>query len=146
MWADKLNFDNYALGRIEQHTCNYNWKTFIEVYLEDYHVAPFHPGLSGFVTCDDLAWQFGEHYSVQTVGVFNQLAKPGSPAYQKWHDEVLKYQNGAPPARRDLAHLLPKRHGRMVSQHARGLHTIPAGIEPNAERGRILLPRRHRRV
>ena len=96
--ADKLNFDNYALGRIEQHTCNYNWKTFSEVYLEDYHVAPFHPGLSGFVTCDDLAWQFGEHYSVQTVGVFNQLAKPGSPAYQKWHDEVLKYQNGAPPA------------------------------------------------
>ena len=35
---------------------------------------------------------------MQTVGVFNQLAKPGSPAYQKWHDEVLKYQNGAPPA------------------------------------------------
>lgn len=94
---EQLNFDGYELGRIEQHTCNYNWKTFIEVYLEDYHVAPFHPGLSGFVTCDDLAWQFGEHYSVQTVGVFQALARPGSPAYQAWHDAVLSYQNGTPP-------------------------------------------------
>ena len=44
------------------HECNYNWKTFIEVYLEDYHVAPFHPGLGNFVTCDDLTWQFGDWY------------------------------------------------------------------------------------
>jgi phenylpropionate dioxygenase-like ring-hydroxylating dioxygenase large terminal subunit len=29
---------------VELHECNYNWKTFIEVYLEDYHVGPFHPG------------------------------------------------------------------------------------------------------
>jgi choline monooxygenase len=47
------------------HECNYNWKTFIEVYLEDYHVAPYHPGLGNFVTCDDLTWQFGDWYSVQ---------------------------------------------------------------------------------
>jgi choline monooxygenase len=36
------------------HECNYNWKTFIEVYLEDYHVGPFHPGLgssSPVTTC-----------------------------------------------------------------------------------------------
>ena len=58
--------------------CNYNWKTFIEVYLEDYHVEPFHPGLGQFVTCDDLDWQFGERYSLQTVGVNNALAKPGT--------------------------------------------------------------------
>ena len=56
------------LDRVELHECDYNWKTFIEVYLEDYHVGPFHPGLGGFVTCDDLRWEFGEHHSVQTVG------------------------------------------------------------------------------
>ena len=42
-----------------QHECDYNWKTFIEVYLEDYHVGPFHPGLGHFVTCEDLRWEFG---------------------------------------------------------------------------------------
>ena len=45
----------YVLDRVEIHECNYNWKTFIEVYLEDYHVGPFHPGLGQFVTCDDCA-------------------------------------------------------------------------------------------
>ena len=95
---EQLNFDGYLLDRVEIHECNYNWKTFIEVYLEDYHVEPFHPGLGGFVTCDDLAWEYGERHSVQTVGVNNALARPGSDKYRHWHDQVLKYRNGAPPA------------------------------------------------
>jgi choline monooxygenase len=52
--ARDLSFDGYVLDHVELHECNYNWKTFIEVYLEDYHVGPFHPGLGNFVTCDDL--------------------------------------------------------------------------------------------
>lgn len=69
-----LDFSGYVLDRVELHECNYNWKTFIEVYLEDYHVGPFHPGLGSFVTCDDLRWQFGEQFSVQTVGFPRPLA------------------------------------------------------------------------
>ena len=45
-----LSFDGMVLDHVELHTCHYNWKTFIEVYLEDYHVGPFHPGLGQFVT------------------------------------------------------------------------------------------------
>ena len=93
-----LNFDGYVFDRAQVHECNYNWKTFIEVYLEDYHVAPFHPGLGQFVTCEDLRWEFGERHSVQTVGAKNQLAKPGSPAYRNWHEAVLRYRGGVAPA------------------------------------------------
>jgi phenylpropionate dioxygenase-like ring-hydroxylating dioxygenase large terminal subunit len=67
--AEDLNFDGYMLDHVEVHECDYNWKTFIEVYLEDYHVVPFHPGLGSFVSCDDLTWEFGEWHSVQTVGL-----------------------------------------------------------------------------
>ena len=74
-----LSFDGYVLDHVELHECNYNWKTFIEVYLEDYHVGPFHPGLGSFVTCDDLRWEFGKNYSVQTVGVANRLGKAAAP-------------------------------------------------------------------
>ena len=81
-----LSFDGYVLDHVELHECNYNWKTFIEVYLEDYHVGPFHPGLGSFVTCDDLRWEFGKNYSVQTVGVANCLGKAGSPVYERWHE------------------------------------------------------------
>ena len=89
-----LDFSGYVLDRVHLHECDYNWKTFIEVYLEDYHVGPFHPGLSQFVSCDDLRWEFGRHHSVQTVGPKNALAKAGSAAYRKWHDAVLGFRTG----------------------------------------------------
>jgi choline monooxygenase len=93
----ELDFSGFVLDKVELHECSYNWKTFIEVYLEDYHVGPFHPGLGQFVTCDDLRWQFAEWASLQTVGINNRLAKPGSKTYAKWHDAVLKYYAGAVP-------------------------------------------------
>ena len=96
-----LDFSGYMFDHVEIHECDYNWKTFIEVYLEDYHVGPFHPGLGNFVTCDDLRWEMGAEYSVQTVGVAKSgseaLGKAGSPVYRAWQDQVLKYQQGTPP-------------------------------------------------
>jgi phenylpropionate dioxygenase-like ring-hydroxylating dioxygenase large terminal subunit len=74
-----------------------NWKTFIEVYLEDYHVEPFHPGLGHFVDCDALNWEFGDWYSVQTVGVNGRLARPGTPVYKRWHEAVTRYYGSQTP-------------------------------------------------
>ncbi len=93
-----LDFSGYVLDKVELHECNYNWKTFIEVYLEDYHVGPFHPGLGNFVTCDDLQWDMAKEYSIQTVGIANALGKPGSDVYRKWHEAVLGQGEGKPPS------------------------------------------------
>ena len=97
----ELDFSGYQLDRVHLHECDYNWKTFIEVYLEDYHVGPFHPGLGNFVTCEDLRWEMGREYSVQTVGVATPggkvLGRPGSDVYKKWHEVVLGYREGAAP-------------------------------------------------
>ncbi len=94
-----LDFSGFVLDRVELHECNYNWKTFIEVYLEDYHVGPFHPGLGHFVTCDDLRWEFADHYSVQSVGLSTAFGQPGSAVYQRWHDALLKFRGGKLPER-----------------------------------------------
>ncbi len=94
---DTIDFDGYLLSHVEVHECDYNWKTFLEVYLEDYHVGPFHPGLGKFVSCDDLEWTFGDWFSVQTVGLHQDLRKPGSPTYQRWHEEVLRSCKGVLP-------------------------------------------------
>ena len=80
--GSELDFSGYMLDHVEVHECAYNWKTFIEVYLEDYHVEPFHPGLGKFVECGDLSWEFGDWWSVQTVGVHRGLVKPGSVSRQ----------------------------------------------------------------
>jgi choline monooxygenase len=98
--AQDLSFDGYVLDKVQVNECAYNWKTFIEVYLEDYHVGPFHPGLGNFVTCEDLAWQWGDAFSVQTVGASRQLApqgRAGSKVYQRWHDALLKFRGGEAP-------------------------------------------------
>jgi phenylpropionate dioxygenase-like ring-hydroxylating dioxygenase large terminal subunit len=95
--AKDLDFSGFVYDRteIEQYACN--WKTFIEVYLEDYHVEPFHPGLGNFVDVRDLQWEFGDWYSVQTCGVKRALARPGSSVYQRWHEQVLRYGQGREP-------------------------------------------------
>ena len=94
----QLDFSGFVLDRVELHQCNYNWKTFIEVYLEDYHVGPFHPGLGGFVSCEDLRWEFKEHYSVQTVGLARAGGAAGCPVYQRWQDALQAYRGGRPPS------------------------------------------------
>jgi len=92
-----LDFSGYMLDRVEIDEYACNWKTFIEVYLEDYHVEPFHPGLGNFVNVSDLQWQFGEWYSVQTCGINKGLARAGSPAYAKWQEVLLRYNEGKLP-------------------------------------------------
>jgi choline monooxygenase len=93
----EFDFSNYVFDRAEVHPCHYNWKTFIEVYLEDYHVEPFHPGLGSFVSCDDLTWEFDKQFSLQRVGVHRALSQPGSEAYRIWHDKLLSFRQGQAP-------------------------------------------------
>lgn len=89
-----FDFSDHVLERvqIEEYACN--WKTFIEVYLEDYHVESYHPGLSNFVNTAELKWEFGEWYNVQTVGVNHGFAHAGTPVYAKWHEQLLLQTRG----------------------------------------------------
>ena len=95
--ARHLDFSGFALDRVVCQDYPFNWKTFIEVYLEDYHVAPYHPGLGHFVTCADLEWEFGDAWSVQTVGINGGLKRPGSEIYRRWHEAVLQRRGGLAP-------------------------------------------------
>ncbi|WP_028449349.1 aromatic ring-hydroxylating oxygenase subunit alpha [Chitinibacter tainanensis] len=92
-----LDFSKYVLHSVQVDEYQGNWKTFIEVYLEDYHVVPFHPGLGRFVECNELNWEFGDWYSVQTVGVHHELSRPGSKIYDEWSKQVKRYEAGKNP-------------------------------------------------
>lgn len=58
----------YCFGSFEKLEANYNWKIFMETYLDLYHIQAIHPGLRKFADCSDPKWEIGEHYSIQTVG------------------------------------------------------------------------------
>jgi choline monooxygenase len=95
--APMLNFSGYLFDRAEVTEYDCNWKTFIEVYLEDYHVDAFHPGLGHFVNCAELKWEFSDWYSVQTVGLQGALERAGSAVYQRWHQEIKNFYQGSLP-------------------------------------------------
>ena len=95
-FMDALDFSGYVFAKQQVHHCAYNWKSFIEVYMDDYHVVPFHPGLGRFVDCNHLRWHFGEHYNIQAVGI-TPLTSAATPVYRRWHDEVLRLHNGKLP-------------------------------------------------
>jgi phenylpropionate dioxygenase-like ring-hydroxylating dioxygenase large terminal subunit len=96
-----------VLDHVEMHECNYNWKTFIEVYLEDYHVGPSTP-----------AWAL-RHLRRPEVGIRQRLLgadrgrgprlrQPGSDIYKKLARGAAGLpRRRAARSRRHLADLLP---------------------------------------
>lgn len=83
-----LSFNNYFYHSTESESYDFNWKTFVEIYLENYHVTSMHPGLRNFVSSSDLEWCFGEDYSIQKVGLGKNMDKAGSDTYRNWQDAV----------------------------------------------------------
>ncbi|MES2548032.1 MAG: aromatic ring-hydroxylating dioxygenase subunit alpha [Pseudomonadota bacterium] len=92
-----FDFTDYHLDSVNVEHYNFNWKTFIEAYLEDYHVGPFHPGLNAFVDCGNLSWDFGENFSAQTVGYKPATDENLSATYQAWQSAVTNYHGKTPP-------------------------------------------------
>ncbi len=91
------DFSGYVLERVMVEDYEVNWKTFIEVYLEVYHVDFFHPGLGNFTDCNNFAVDYGPDWSVQIVQAKAGLGKPGTPVYRKWHEACLKVLAGRAP-------------------------------------------------
>jgi len=92
-----FDFSGHVLERVQIDEYSCNWKTFIEVYLEDYHVEPYHPGLGNYVNIGELEWEFGDWYNVQGVGVNRDLTRAGTPVYARWHDQLLRQTTGKLP-------------------------------------------------
>ncbi|GAB1720955.1 MAG: Rieske (2Fe-2S) region [Nitrosospira sp.] len=95
---NQFDFSGHVLDRVQIEDYECNWKTFIEVYLEDYHVETYHPGLSNFVNTGELTWEFGDWYNVQTVGINHGLTRPGTPVYARWQEQILRQAGGEMPA------------------------------------------------
>jgi phenylpropionate dioxygenase-like ring-hydroxylating dioxygenase large terminal subunit len=92
-----LDFSGSVFDRLTVEEYNFNWKTFLEPYLELYHVEPFHTGLQGFVDAKDFRWEFGTWHSLQVLGVKDALAKPANKVYKLYQEALLKYNQDRPP-------------------------------------------------
>ncbi|MGO4307713.1 aromatic ring-hydroxylating oxygenase subunit alpha [Cupriavidus sp. RAF12] len=94
----ELDFGDYVLDHVEMHRCDCNWKTFVEIYNDDYHIGPFHPGLGRYVHSEGLSWEYGDWYSVQRINVHPTLEIAGTETYRAWHERLLAYGAGEVPS------------------------------------------------
>jgi choline monooxygenase len=94
-WSE-LDTTDYVLERIDEEEHDLNWKVFLEVYLEDYHIGVVHPGFRVFVDPTDLRGAFkaigGDRFFCEEVFVrwpLPSAATPNFAAYQSVLMDVL---------------------------------------------------------
>jgi phenylpropionate dioxygenase-like ring-hydroxylating dioxygenase large terminal subunit len=95
--AADYGFDGYVYDRLLVDECPFNWKNFLEIFLELYHVEAMHPGLQKFVDAGNYEWGFGREWSYQILGIKDGLKTQVSPNYTRYRDAILAYSGGTLP-------------------------------------------------
>jgi len=99
-WTELAERD-LVLERVDNEEHDLNWKAFLEIYLEDYHIGAVHPGFRAFVDPKDLhgALQFsgGERFFCEQVNVRWPLPAAGSPLFGEFQKILIDVSQGRRP-------------------------------------------------
>ena len=95
--AADYDWDGYVFDRVVVDECRFNWKTFLEIFLELYHVEAMHPGLQRWVDAGNYEWGFGDRWSYQILGIRDELRTQVSAHYARYRDAVLAHTSGRLP-------------------------------------------------
>jgi choline monooxygenase len=69
----------------------------MEVYGDDYHVAPAHPGLSRMLDLRTLTVETGDEWHIQTVRSSGRHEARVTPIYEAWREKCLREWDGQLP-------------------------------------------------
>jgi phenylpropionate dioxygenase-like ring-hydroxylating dioxygenase large terminal subunit len=99
-WTE-LSGRDVVLERVDEEEHDLNWKVFLEVYLEDYHISAVHPGFRAFVDPSDLrgAVHFtgGDRFFCEQVKVRWPMATAGSPLFAEYQKILFDISGGQRP-------------------------------------------------
>lgn len=99
-WTE-LDTTNYTLERVDEEEHDLNWKVFLEVYLEDYHIGVVHPGFRVFVDPTDLKGALqavgGERFFCEQVNVRWPLPPAATPAFAEYQKVLMDVLAGRRP-------------------------------------------------
>lgn len=99
-WTE-LDASNYVLERVDEEEHDLNWKAFLEVYLEDYHISAVHPGFRVFVDPSDIRGAFqavgGERFFCEQVHVRWPLPPAATPKFAAYQSVLMDVLDGRRP-------------------------------------------------
>ncbi len=100
-WPELTASADYALVRTDSGLVPLNWKLFMEVFLEDYHVGVVHPGFRNFVDVStlDVAPETiaGPRFFGELVAVNWPLVKAGTPSFAEYQRLLVEASRGDKP-------------------------------------------------
>ncbi len=99
-WTE-LDVSDYVLERVDEEEHDLNWKMFLEVYLEDYHIGVVHPGFRALVEPGDLRAALqsvgGERFFCEQVNVRWPLPPAGTPNFAEYQRILMDVLAGRRP-------------------------------------------------
>jgi choline monooxygenase len=99
-WTELAAAD-YVLERVDEEQHDLNWKAFLEVYLEDYHIGVVHPGFRALVDPTDLRAALqsvcGERFYCEQVNVRWPLPPAGTPNFAEFQRILMDILAGQRP-------------------------------------------------
>lgn len=99
-WTE-LSVADYVLERVDEEEHDLNWKVFLEIYLEDYHIGVVHPGFRAFVDPADVRGALqavgGERFFCEQVNVRWPPAPAGTPLFGEFQKILMDVLGGARP-------------------------------------------------
>jgi choline monooxygenase len=87
---DYFDMSHYVHTKTETMVVNSSWEVFMEVYLDLYHVKPYHPGLGNFVDMNNYKWHFGDDWSLQEVMLTPNLYENPNLHFLEMQDRIRK--------------------------------------------------------
>lgn len=91
-----IQLNDYQFSNTKALKANYNWKIFVDNYLDDYHMTSMHPGLRHLVNLDDLNWEFYEGMSVQKIALKNHISSSKSDNFNAWAQLIHRIKEERP--------------------------------------------------
>ncbi|MDO8364967.1 MAG: SRPBCC family protein [Actinomycetota bacterium] len=88
--AHWLDLDGWVMASTHDDPYRGDWKMFLEVFGDCYHVPPYHPGLASFVDCGSIEWTFGENFHVQFLQLSSERGAK-SARYADWMNGLDRY-------------------------------------------------------
>ena len=89
--VDTINSSNYQFSKVVTQTYPFNWKIFMEVYLDNYHIPVVHPGLSKLVDVENQQWLIEENHSAQFVRLKADFTRFGTKKYELYQSLIKEH-------------------------------------------------------
>jgi phenylpropionate dioxygenase-like ring-hydroxylating dioxygenase large terminal subunit len=99
-WTE-LSVADYVLERVDEEDRDLNWKTYLEIFLEDYHIGVVHPGFRTFVDPADVRSALqavgGNRFFCEQVNVRWPPVAAGTPLFAEFQRVLMDVLGGTRP-------------------------------------------------